>query len=345
MEKTFKRSMVLLILVSIILICTMLLAHIYMVYQSNNQEGEGIVQNLISMQSITLAVTGISVTVVSIVVSLISIYREKKIEEAERLINNLKQELSNVKNDTKQKQEKLNENLKRMINMLALQASEFSEQYFDNILSCIDNIEVEELEDTIKTQMSFVMVNTVEKIYDVSNWEVRLRHSDSINKEAYEKIIKYSKYMLQDKNLNKELYDFAILKYAFYLYELARLEERTEGVKAKEHFKEAYELIVELKKMKDTNGYIHYLCGIITLWLGKTENIDIKNSERQLKRFKEALLFLDEALIHDQNFRFLNNKAVVLMNIAYNYKRQGSFNLAVEYLLSAKKRVALYFAI
>lgn len=89
------------------------------------------------------------------------IYREKKIEEAEVLVNNLKRELSNLKDSTRQKQERLNDNLKRMINLLALQASEFSEQYFDNILSCIDNIEVEELEDTIKTQMSFVMVNTI----------------------------------------------------------------------------------------------------------------------------------------------------------------------------------------
>lgn len=202
--------------------------HICVVCQSNIEANDRIVQNLISMQSITLAVTGISVTVVSIVVSLMSIYREKKIEEAEILVDNLKLELSNIKNDAREKQEKLNENLKSMINLLALQASEFSEQYFDNILSCIDNIKVEKLEDSIQTQMSFVMVNTIEKIYDVSNLEARCKHKDTVNREAYEKIIKYSNYMLNDENLNKELHDFAILKYTFYLYELARLEERIE---------------------------------------------------------------------------------------------------------------------
>jgi len=338
MEKIFKRVMIGLILMATILILAIFFSHICVVYQSNIQADEGIVQNLISMQSITLAVTGISVTVVSISVSLISIYREKKIEEAEKLIDNLKRELSNIKDDARQKQEKLNENLKKMINLLALQASEFSEQYFDNILSCIDNIEVEELEDTIKTQMSFVMVNTVEKIYDVSNMETRFKHQDSVNREAYEKIIKYSKYMLQDKKLNKELYNFAILKYAFYLYELARLEERIEIDRAKEHLREAYVLIDELQKMKDTNGYIHYLCGIISLWLGKTD-INTKFPENQLKRFNESLIFLDEALVRDQNFRFLNNKAVILMNIAYVYKNQGNKNLAIENLFSAKKEL------
>lgn len=337
MNKVFKRCMVGLILLSVILILVMFFSHACVIWKSDIQTADSIVQNLISMQSITLAVTGISVTVVSIVVSLISIYREKKIEEAEHLVESLKQELSNIKDDTRIKQERLNENLKKMINLLALQASEFSEQYFDNILSCIDNIEVEELEDTIKTQMSFVMVNTIEKIYDVSNIEARFKHKDTVNREAYEKIIKYSKCMLQDKNLNKELYDFAILKYAFYLYELARLEERADVDKAKNYFHEAYGLIGELQKMKDTNGYIHYLCGIITLWLGKTDYI--KFPEGQLNKFNEALYFINEALVREHNFRFINNKAVALMNIGYVYKQQGNKNLAVENLLNAKKEL------
>lgn len=78
--------------------------------------------------------------------------------------------------------------------------------------------------------------------------ETRFKHKDSVNKEAYEKIIKYSKYMLQDENLNSELYNFAILKYAYYLYELARLEERIDIDIAQKHFNEVYILIDELKK-------------------------------------------------------------------------------------------------
>lgn len=34
--------------------------------------------------------------------------------------------------------------------------------------------------------------------------------------------------------------------------------------------------------MKDTNGYIHYLCGIISLWLGKTD-INTEFPENELK--------------------------------------------------------------
>lgn len=344
MDKIFKRCMIGLISLAVLLILVMFFSHMYVICKTSIHAGDeivqdlnGIIQTLISMQSITLAVTGISVTVVSIVVSLISIYREKKIEEADRLVESLKQELTNIKDDTRKKQEKLNENLKKMINLLALQASEFSAQYFDNISSCIDSIEVDELEDTIKTQMSFVMVNTIEKIYDVSNIEVRIKHKDTLNREAYEKIIKYSKYMLQDKNLNKEYYNFAILKYAFYLYELARLEERIDINRAKQYLYEAYGLIGELQKMKDTNGYIHYLCGIISLWLGKTDSA--KFPDGQLRKFNEALIFFNEALTHDQNFRFSNNKAVALMNIAYVHKRQGNKNLAIENLLCAKKEL------
>lgn len=100
---------------------------------------------------------------------------------------------------------------------------------------------------------------------------------------------------------------------------------------------EAYGRIDELQEMKDTNGYIHYLCGIISLWLGKTD-INTEFPKNQLKRFNEALNFLDKALMLDQNFRFLNNKAVTLMNIAYVYKNQGNKNLAIENLIFAKKR-------
>lgn len=305
------------------------------VYQRNLQTDQKIIQDLISMQSLTLAVTGISVAVVSIVVALISVYREKKIEATMKKINNLKKDLLHIKNDSREKQEKLNENLKKMINLLALQASEFSEQYFDNILSCIDSIEVEELEDTIKTQMSFVMVNTIEKIYGVSSWETRFKNNDMVNKEAYEKIIKYSNYMLQDKDLNKELRDFAILKYSFYLYELARLEERTEVEKAKKHLNEAYARIGELQQMKDTNGYVHYLCGVICLWLGKID-ITLVFSEKYLVRFEEALQFLEKALASNQNFMFLNHKAVTIINIAYIYTRQGNKGLAIDNLNVAK---------
>lgn len=56
--------------------------------------------------------------------------------------------------------------------------------------------------------------------------------------------------------------------------------------------------------MKDTNGYIHYLCGIITLWLGKTDYI--KFPEGQLNKFNEALYFINEALVREHNFRFIN---------------------------------------
>lgn len=328
MKKTFKRVMVGLFLLAVILICVIFCSHMCIVYRRNLRVDQKIIQDLISMQSLTLAVTGISVAVVSIVVALISVYREKKIEVAMKKINNLKTDLLHIKNDSREKQEKLNENLKKMINLLALQASEFSEQYFDNILSCIENIEVEELEDTIKTQMSFVMVNTIEKIYGVSSWETRFKNNDMVNKEAYEKIIKYSNYMLQDKDLNKELKDFAILKYSFYLYELARLEERTEVEKAKKHLNEAYARIGELQQMKDTNGYVHYLCGVICLWLGK---IDM-----YLIRFEEALQFLEKALVSDQNFMFLNHKAVAIINIAYIYTRKGNKVLAIDNLNAAK---------
>lgn len=104
MEYTFGISMVLLTSLSIILIVIIFLSHKYLVSHNNPASNEGIIQNIISLQSITLTVTGISITVVSIVISLLSIYREKKIGEADLLISSLKQELSTIRLDTAEKQ-------------------------------------------------------------------------------------------------------------------------------------------------------------------------------------------------------------------------------------------------
>lgn len=341
MEKKSNSIIIGLVVLATAMIVLMFIAHMYMVFQgaasTDTDPADSIIQNLISMQSITLAITGISITVVSIVISLLTIFREKKISEANQLIEKLNKELESIKQTAEQQQEKSNDNLKKMINLLALQASEFSEQYFDNILNCIESIEVKELEDTIKTQMSFVMVNTIEKIYNVSNREARFRQKDSINMEAYQKIMLYSQYMLEDKHLNKELYEFATLKYIFYLYQLARLEERTDITQAQKHLAEAYDNISKLQKMKDTNGHIHHLCGMICLWLGKVD-ITLDNNQR-LNLFTQSLEFLQRALTLDRNFIFLNTYAIVFMNIAYVYKKQGNTKLATEYLKTAEKEL------
>lgn len=346
LETVFKKALLGLILLAIIMILVIFVIHLLTLKSSiqNVESGiiqnleSGIIQNLISMQSITLAITGISITVVSIVISLLSIYREKKIEEANQLIEDLKKKIDTLQDSSRQQQEKLNENLKKMINLLALQSSEYSEQYFDNILNCIENIDVDQLEDTIKTQMSFVMVNTVEKIYNVSSRQARFKLKDDISMEAYKKLLLYSQYMLDDKVLktqNHELYEFALLKYTFYLYQMARIEERTNVANAHTNLKNAYEIIPQLTKMKDTNGYIHNLCGTICIWLAKTKESKI-NDNKKLSLFIEAQKFIEHALTKDHNFIFSNNRAIVLMNIAYEYKKRANWSLAYQYLNEAK---------
>lgn len=300
----FRRAAWILTVFSLLMVATISGTCIYSIYYATvNPSSQANSTLLFNMQATTLAITSLSIAVAGTSLSLLGIYREKKVQQSAQRIEEMVNDLDSLKKD-----------IPGMINLIALQGSEYSAEYIDNIAACLKLVSPNDASPLLHSQMCFVLINTIEKVYKIYSDEGRNNIKKEELNELYNTIINYCDIIAADDSFSHQYKDFAKLKRIFYLYHKSRLVVRENPEEANSSLKLALRDITVVGGYSDSTGQISALCGQINLWYGKTA--EIKRAEK-IEYFKRSMYNFQKAINNDgTNDVFYNAYAVVIMNIA-----------------------------
>ena len=269
-----------------------------------------LINNLISMQANTLAVTAIIITIACIIISILTIYRERKVE-----INNEKIEKSiNKLNET----EKIVQEISAISSIMLL--SEGQREIFVSIIR--EKIEklsvVKEYSDIAYAHFQMIIMNML-------LYEQHYMPNKSSDYKKYDEIIKRANDIINNDKSTDLSSSFAYIERVHAAYQ--KLKSSTDTNKyIKENITTAHAYLDDLKRQKfpDSNGHISNLTGLIELWTGiaKIRFSEINNSKKDiieecLEYFNNALDYFKEAIEKNPiKVEFKNHKVVTLLRLS-----------------------------
>lgn len=264
------------------------------VNSNNLPPDEATLKAIVDQQSRTLTIASFSVAMVSLINTILSVFRDKKLQKDQKNIEELK---TNI--------EQMEATIKTIASISAIQIleSKDSECYYDMINQYLKILE--------KNEHSKLALLSLKATISRSEKGKQLQEVS-----CYNDIINIASIILKssDSPVDRQ---FALLESVNALYKRARIKLYEGNAKdAKEDLETAKEQLVMLSALNpiDTFGHVFNLIGLVHFWTAKVESSDSKFTELQ-----SAERFFSYALNKCSNKpEYLNHMGVTKINL-YEY--------------------------
>ena len=247
-----------------------------------------VLNDIINQQSITLAVTTLSATLAGVVNSVISVFRDKKIQKDEEQITKLRLSI-----------EAMESAVKTISSISAIQILEAkdSEYFYDLITQYI--------EDTSGNNYSKLALLSLKS-------SISKRNIVGLDQEisCYTEIIDIASQIIKDSDNSIDKH-FALLESTNALYKRARINLYTKD--ATDDLLLAKKQMNALQKLNpiDTYGHVYNLHGLVHFWTSKIASVNERNSE-----LMSAKSYFELALKkYPDKVEYLNHLGVTYINL------------------------------
>lgn len=260
-------------------------------------EQDAISLSLIDMQSATLAISALVVTLASVIISVLTLYRERKTE-----INNqyIDESIRNIEIADKEIQA-----LSTIISIQFIDENQ-RECYHDAIRDYLASLEV------FSNSLLSARFNATR--LSVINGVAKIESNPTEQLELYQSIVRIGKSILKGNSTVLDR-NFALLETLHALYHIIKLKIDADPNSAHEDINTAMRYLKMLSTSNDSYGHIANTKGLIKLWSGIAEKRMSNDSKAKTYLNASLQLFEEALLINPNKVQFLNHKAVALQQI------------------------------
>lgn len=273
---------------------------------------EKILQAIVDQQSKTLAIASFSVAMVSMINTILSIFRDKKIqrdtesiEESKKVIEELQIKLNDMENTL---------NTITSVNAIQILETKDSECYYDLINQYLNTTE--------KNNYSKIALLSLKTVISKSNEKGPL---EEIN--CYNEIIEIADEIIKNDTTSNVDKQFALLESVNALYKRARIKmHKNDGFN---DLMRAHNQLVMLASLNpiDTFGHIDNLIGLVHFWTAKT----VDKQEEKLHHLRIAEHYFNGALLkHPTKVEYLNHLGVTKINLYETNQNSNVFFEIIE---------------
>lgn len=255
--------------------------------------------SLVDMQANTLAISALVVTLAGIVLTILTIYKEKKAEINNNLVEESIIKLRNAE-----------EAIKGLANIVSIQfvGEKHKECYYDAIQQFIEKSK-NSVDGAFYTHFRVALIS-------ITSYMLSAQHNEINSVKEYDVIISAAEEIINNSDASNIDAQFAYLEALHALYQKIKYSIQKQPTSAEPDIKKALKYLKRVSgSIDDSFGHIANLYGLIYLWSGIAE-LRTQKDKDGINHLNHSLMYFEDALEKSPNkYEFYNHKAVALQQI------------------------------